>query len=114
MIFWKIYFYFSPNFKFTHFTHFDRDAVVWDYKKNEYALRTFTRLQDEDMRAFLVHLGRAFITQVSLMVGPNYNLRCQSITNIRADALFSRDHDNENALANFVENYDRVSYWTNT
>ncbi|XP_021945500.1 uncharacterized protein LOC110843774 isoform X2 [Folsomia candida] len=84
------------------------DAVVWDYKKNEYALRTFTRLQDEDMRAFLVHLGRAFITQVSLMVGPNYNLRCQSITNIRADALFSRDHDNENALANFVENYDRV------
>lgn len=84
------------------------DAVVWDYEKNAYALRTFIRMRDSDARAFLVHLGRAFITQVTLMVDANYNLRCQSITNIPAAALFSRDHDNENALANFVENYDRV------
>jgi hypothetical protein len=81
---------------------------VWSHDLNAYVLRTFDRLHDADSRVFLVHLGRAFLTSVTLRIDNNYNLRCQSITNIRADQLFSRDHDNDKALSNFVENYDRV------
>ena len=36
----------------------------------------------------LAHLGRSFITEVTLQVGANTRLRCQSFTNVPASALF--------------------------
>jgi FAD/FMN-containing dehydrogenase len=63
-------------------------AVVWDAKQGQYALRTFHR-SDPDIRAFLVHLGRAFITGVTLQVSAAQHLRCQSLTTIAAKNLFA-------------------------
>lgn len=63
-------------------------AVVWDETRQAYRLKTFKRSETET-KAFLVHLGRTFITEVTLMVGPNYNLRCVSRTDIPSDELFA-------------------------
>jgi hypothetical protein len=50
-------------------------------------LKTFDR-SDPDIRAFSTHLGRAFITSVTLQAGHNYRLRCQSWFNIPNAELF--------------------------
>ncbi|KAJ6648414.1 D-arabinono-1,4-lactone oxidase [Pseudolycoriella hygida] len=63
-------------------------AVVWSPQENSYVLKTFDRT-DPDTKAFLVNLGRTFITEVTLMVGPNYNLRCESRADILSDELFA-------------------------
>lgn len=63
-------------------------AVVWDPQQGQYALRTFHR-SDPDIRAFLVHLGRAFITSATLQVSAAQNLRCQSLITIAAKNLFA-------------------------
>jgi FAD/FMN-containing dehydrogenase len=47
-------------------------AVVWN--GSAYVLQTFQR-DDPDIRAFLVHLGRAFITSVTLQVAASQNLQ---------------------------------------
>lgn len=52
-----------------------------------YALKTFRR-GDADMKAFLTHLGRALLVDVTLQVVDNFNLRCVSHTDIDADILF--------------------------
>ncbi len=52
-------------------------AVVWSAAQGQYVLKTFQRA-DPDIRAFLAHLGRAFITSVTLQVAANQTLRCQS------------------------------------
>ncbi|MEV5343010.1 cholesterol oxidase substrate-binding domain-containing protein [Streptomyces sp. NPDC052676] len=64
-------------------------AVVWDEAARRYTLRTFDRSQ-ADTAAFLVHLGRAFLTEVVLRVGADRNLRCVSLLDIPADELFAR------------------------
>ncbi len=43
-------------------------AVVWSAAAGRYVLKTFTR-SDPDIRAFLVHLGRAFVTEVTMTRG---------------------------------------------
>lgn len=63
-------------------------AVAWDEEKNKYGIRTFHR-HDPDCQAFLVHLGRTFIVEVKMQVGPNQNLRCRSYEDIPADTLFA-------------------------
>jgi FAD/FMN-containing dehydrogenase len=63
-------------------------AVVWDAQAGQYALKTFQR-SDPDIRAFLVHLGRAFITSVTLQLSAAQNLRCQSLVTIPAGTLFA-------------------------
>jgi FAD/FMN-containing dehydrogenase len=77
-------------------------AVVWDEPSNQYVARTFER-SDEDCAAFLVHLGRAFITEVTLRVGANLHLRCESDVTIPAGRVFAppgtRSQDTAAALA---------------
>jgi FAD/FMN-containing dehydrogenase len=63
-------------------------AVVWNDSAGRYELRTFDRA-DPDATAFLVHLGRAFVTSVDLRVGANQHLRCVSRTDIPWDELFA-------------------------
>jgi hypothetical protein len=53
-----------------------------------YSLRTFTRA-DPDAKALLTHLGRAMVVESTLQVVDNYNLRCQSITNLAASTIFA-------------------------
>jgi FAD/FMN-containing dehydrogenase len=63
-------------------------AVAWNAERGKYALRTFQR-SDPDIRAFLVHLGRAMITSVTLQVAASQDLRCESLTDISAAELFA-------------------------
>src|SRR6266851_2411110 len=63
-------------------------AVVWSPAQGQYVLRTFQR-SDPDIRAFLAHLGRAFVTQVTVQVAANQTLRCQSWVDVSAAALFA-------------------------
>lgn len=66
-------------------------AVVTDPSgpnPEEYRLKTFKR-GDADTRAFLTHLGRSVIVEVVLHVIDNYNLQCESITNIKSSTLFA-------------------------
>ncbi|MCO5993246.1 cholesterol oxidase substrate-binding domain-containing protein [Actinoallomurus rhizosphaericola] len=61
-------------------------AVVWS--GNAFTLKTFTRT-DPAMKAFLTHLGRAFVTEVTLEVGVNQRLRCQSRYDIQVTDVFA-------------------------
>ncbi len=63
-------------------------AVVWDASKSQYVLKTFQRT-DPDIRPFLAHLGRAFLTEVTLQLGPSQNLRCQSWVNQAIGDVFA-------------------------
>jgi FAD/FMN-containing dehydrogenase len=63
------------------------EAIVWDVRSSRYVVRRFERA-DPRCAALLVHLGRAFITAVTLRVGPNQNLRCVSSVDIPASELF--------------------------
>ena len=63
-------------------------AVVWNMAAGRYELRTYDR-DDPRCAAFLTHLGRAFVTSVTLRVGPNPMLRCESFTHVPASELFA-------------------------
>ncbi|SFF74782.1 FAD/FMN-containing dehydrogenase [Streptomyces mirabilis] len=63
-------------------------AVVWDAGSDAYVLRRYER-DDTDGAALLAHLGRALVTEVTLRVGANTNLRCVSRTDIPAAELFA-------------------------
>jgi FAD/FMN-containing dehydrogenase len=82
-------------------------AVVWDEVQEKYDLRTFSRT-DADCRAFLTHLGRAFIVEVTMQAGPNQNLRCRSFDDIPADEIFAPDSNGERAFAKFVDQGGRI------
>ncbi|MEV6977336.1 cholesterol oxidase substrate-binding domain-containing protein [Kitasatospora sp. NPDC093806] len=64
-------------------------AVVLDPATDRYVLRTFDRAE-ADSAAFLVHLGRAFLTEVVLRAGSDRPLRCVSRLDIPATELFAR------------------------
>ncbi|MFF7459060.1 cholesterol oxidase substrate-binding domain-containing protein [Kitasatospora sp. NPDC008115] len=64
-------------------------AVVLDPATDRYALRTFDR-SEADSAAFLVHVGRAFVTEVVLRAGADRPLRCVSRLDLTADELFAR------------------------
>ncbi len=61
-------------------------VVAWN--GSAYALQTFNRT-DSAIAPFLTHLGRTFVTEVTLEVGANQNLQCQSWVNISASTLFA-------------------------
>jgi FAD/FMN-containing dehydrogenase len=62
-------------------------AVVWDAALGRYVLRSFDRT-DPDCAVLLTHLGRAFLTEVTLVVRADYHLRCVSDLSIPASELF--------------------------
>jgi FAD/FMN-containing dehydrogenase len=83
-------------------------AVVWSSTAGQYVLQTFQR-DDPDIRAFLAHLGRAFVTQVTLQVAASQNLRCQSWVDISAADLFAPPASaGSNSLASYVDGAGRV------
>lgn len=80
-------------------------AVVWN--GDRYALRTFTR-DEPDIRPLLTHLGRAFVTEVTLQAGPNYRLRCESSTDIPWRELFAPKGSPGRTFERFVARSGRV------
>lgn len=82
-------------------------AVVWDAATQAYTLRRYER-SDTDIGALLTHLGRCFITEVTLAVEPNQNLRCVSYTDITADELFAAPGSGGRDVASFLDSGGRV------
>lgn len=64
-------------------------AVVWDQDSGRYVLRSFDR-DHPHCKALLTHLGRSFVTEVTLRVAADSHLRCQSITDVSAAELLAR------------------------
>jgi FAD/FMN-containing dehydrogenase len=83
-------------------------AVVWDASSNAYVLKTFHR-SDPDIGAFLVHLGRAFVTEATLRVGANQRLRCVSTYTTQVTDLFAPPASaGSNSFAALVQQSGRV------
>lgn len=83
-------------------------AVVWDPGSMRYAQWTFDR-SDPEIRPLLAHVGRAFITEVTLQVGDNQRLRCQSFVNVPAAELFAAPGSGASrTFASYVESAGRI------
>lgn len=83
-------------------------AVVWDSGANAYVLKTFQR-NDPDIGAFLVHVGRAFVTEATLRVGANSRVRCQSTYTTNVNTLFAPPASaGSNSFASLVNQSGRV------
>jgi FAD/FMN-containing dehydrogenase len=82
-------------------------AVVWSERRQRYELRTFGR-DDPACAALLTHLGRAFVTSVTLRAGPLRHLRCVSRTDVPADELFAAPGARGRTFASFLEASGRV------
>jgi FAD/FMN-containing dehydrogenase len=83
-------------------------AVVWDASDSQYVLKTFQRT-DPSIGPFLAHLGRAFITEVTLQVAQNQNLRCQSWVNQAAATVFASPASaGPNSFASYVTSSGRI------
>ncbi|MDG4787274.1 cholesterol oxidase substrate-binding domain-containing protein [Micromonospora sp. WMMD1102] len=82
-------------------------AVVWDAATDGYVLRTFDRA-DPECAALLTHVGRTFVTEVTLRVGANQNLRCVSRVDIPAAELFAAPGTGGRTLTSFVAAAGRV------
>lgn len=82
-------------------------AAVYDPNQGKYVAKTFQR-QDPDVRAFLVHIGRAFILSAQLQTSANQNLRCESITNIHYKELFAQDRHSGKTFSHFLDQSGRA------
>lgn len=82
-------------------------AVVWNSETAQYELREFKR-DDPEISAFLVHVGRAFIYEVTLQAPRNRRLRCQSFVNVPATELFSIEGTSQRTFSHFLDQCGRV------
>lgn len=82
-------------------------AVVWSSSQGQYVLRTFER-SDPAIQSLLVHLGRSFVTEVTLQVGANTRLRCQSFVNVSSAALFGAPGSSSQTFDNYLGQSGRV------
>jgi FAD/FMN-containing dehydrogenase len=82
-------------------------AVVWDDQVGRFVVRTFDRA-DRPIAALLAHLGRAFVTEVTLQVGRNANLRCQSFVDIPATELFAAPGVPARTFSSFLDSAGRA------
>jgi FAD/FMN-containing dehydrogenase len=81
-------------------------AVVSD-ASGQYGLRTFERA-DPDAAALLVHLGRAFITDATLAVVPDYYLQVTNRYPLVTTLLEAPGADSPDSLSQLVQTYGRV------
>jgi len=82
-------------------------AVVWNAARGQYVLQSFER-SDAGIQPLLTHLGRTFITDVTLQVGANTRLQCQSFVNVPASALFGAPGSSSQTFASYVEQSGRI------
>lgn len=81
--------------------------MVWDAPSSQYVLRTFRR-GEPDIGAFLVHLGRAFVTEVTLQVPANTRMRCQNWFDIQVTDLFGAPGSSSSNLDQYLGTTGRV------
>ncbi|MEU4216399.1 cholesterol oxidase substrate-binding domain-containing protein [Actinoplanes sp. NPDC026623] len=82
-------------------------AVVWDPDIGAYVTRSFERT-DPDCAALLTNLGRAFLTEITLLAGPLARLRCVSRVDIPAAELFAAPGAGGRTLESFIAATGRV------
>ena len=86
-------------------------AVVFDNATSSYALKTFER-NDAESNAMIVNLGRAFIVDVTLSIGRDYNLQCYSYVDIPVGELY-KDPSSvtrwDRTFASLIQSSGRVS-----
>ena len=82
-------------------------AAVYDARQGQYVAKTFQR-NDPDIRAFLVHIGRAFVLSAQLQTSINQNLRCESFTDIHYKELFAQDKHAGRTFTHFLDQSGRV------
>lgn len=78
---------------------------------DDYVVRRFER-GDPDVTALLVNLGRTLIVDATLHVVDNYNLRCESRTDVPASTLFAAPQPAQqvppDSFADFFERSGRI------
>lgn len=80
-------------------------AVAWDESTQQYTLKTYQRNQLE-IAPLLTSLSRAFITSVTIQVGPNLKIRLLSRTDLTVDELLAKpEHETENSFSNISNEY---------
>jgi FAD/FMN-containing dehydrogenase len=82
-------------------------AVVWDEATGAYALRTFQRT-DQEIGALMAHVGRAFVTEVTLIVGQNARVRCESFLGIAAREMFAKPGSTGRTIEHYLAQSGRV------
>jgi FAD/FMN-containing dehydrogenase len=82
-------------------------AVVWDAASDAYVLRTFRRTEPE-IGALMAHVGRAFVTEVTLRVGQNAMVRCRSYLDIPASEMFGAPAAGGRSFEKFLAESGRV------
>jgi FAD/FMN-containing dehydrogenase len=82
-------------------------AVVWDAASDGYVLRTFRRTEPA-IGALMAHLGRAFVTEVTLRVGANAMMRCRSHMDIPASEMFGAPSARGRSIEKFLAESGRV------
>ncbi|MFI1382656.1 cholesterol oxidase substrate-binding domain-containing protein [Embleya sp. NPDC020886] len=82
-------------------------AVVWNQAAGAYVLRTFQR-NDPEIGPFLVHLGRAFVTEVTLQTNANQRLRCQNFYHDQIGTLLGPAGGGGKKLADYIRDSGRV------
>ncbi|MGW2917903.1 cholesterol oxidase substrate-binding domain-containing protein [Streptomyces angustmyceticus] len=82
-------------------------AVVWSAAEGRYVLKTFTR-SDPDIRAFLVHLGRAFLTEVTMTAAANTRLRCQNWFDVNVGTVFGPPGTGGRTLGSYLDRTGRI------
>lgn len=82
-------------------------AIVWLPDEQRYGLRRFDRRED-DIGVLLTSLGRTLITEVTLAVEPNQNLRCVSYIDIPASEMFAPPGSGGRDMASFLDSSGRL------
>ncbi|MDG2031286.1 MAG: cholesterol oxidase substrate-binding domain-containing protein [Phycisphaerales bacterium] len=82
-------------------------VVSWNDAAARYELKTLDR-NDEGIESLLVSLGRTVITEVTLQVESNQNLRCESWMSISASELFAPAGSSGRTFGSFLDDSGRV------
>lgn len=82
-------------------------AVVWDESAKKYALRTFQR-NEKGIGPLLTHLGRSFVTEVTLQVGPEQKMRCESFLDISTEELLAPKGSRGKTVESLLDSAGRV------
>jgi len=68
-------------------------ALVWDDATKAYTFKEFRRERGDEILPFLTHVGRSILSEATLQVQKNYNMRCRSILNVHWTKMFPRTED---------------------
>jgi hypothetical protein len=97
-----------PGTSFGSLSNLIQSMTVVAWNGSSYALQTFQR-NDPAIAPFLTHLGRAFVTEVTLEAGANQTLQCQSLTSIAVSDLFAAPSSaGSNSFGSLVSGPGRV------